>query len=46
MKECVSETNLQYTGYREGVVGRTEVHDNMMDEIPEAGVNPALAVTG
>ncbi|RLT28168.1 MAG: prephenate dehydrogenase/arogenate dehydrogenase family protein [Chloroflexi bacterium] len=34
----ISETNLQYTGFREGVVGRQEVHDNMLDEIPEAGM--------
>jgi prephenate dehydrogenase len=34
----ISETNIEYTAYREGAVGRREVHDNMLDEIPEAGM--------
>ena len=38
----VSETNLQYTAFREGVVGRREVHDNMLDEIPETGMMDLL----
>lgn len=38
----ISETNLQYTAYRAGVVGRREVHDDMLDEIPEPGMMDLL----
>ena len=39
---ALSEANIQYTAFREGVVGRREVDDDILENLPESGMMDLL----